>query len=204
MTRLWIIVINIIVSFSTCHLFSDCHLDPFMSSEESGGTAHMQEFQTLVLPPVPVARPTNNSTNHNPNSASSQGERRTSLTMSTAPARNNHSHHGHAIPHSHGHHALHSVASEPYPTSKPSSSNKGGVRGRVTVVCAEVCILFPISPPISPFPMLILHPCGERPCCRPLFTSLSTVQTPQGQHLSARVFLFSRVSPCQLRCSRDR
>lgn len=100
----------------------------------------MQEFRTLVLPPVPVPRSVNNSANHNPSSASSAGERRTSVTMSTASGGRTHSHgHGHAHNHPH-HHAQHSVASEPYPTSKPSSSNKGGVRGRVTVVCAEVCI----------------------------------------------------------------
>lgn len=138
----------------------------------------MQEFQTLVLPPVPVARPTNNSTNHNPNSASSQGERRTSLTMSTAPARNNHSHHGHAIPHSHGHHALHSVASEPYPTSKPSSSNKGGVRGRVTVVCAECKRLKLRCSRDRPCTSCIKRACTDRCRYRNDDQPLSTVPAP--------------------------
>jgi hypothetical protein len=81
----------------------------------------VQDFQALVLPPVPVAR--------GPNAHHQQQQQQQT----------------HTHPHSHSHtpdisrrpvtstsRGQHS--SEPYP--KPS--NKGGVRGRVTVVCAEV------------------------------------------------------------------
>jgi hypothetical protein len=85
----------------------------------------VQDFQALVLPPVPVAR--------GPNAHHQQQQQQQT----------------HSHPHSHSHspdisrrpvtstsRGQHS--SEPYP--KPS--NKGGVRGRVTVVCAEVRFLF--------------------------------------------------------------
>lgn len=120
--------------------------------ESSGMASHsLQEFQTLVLPPVP--RPTNNNQQHHHptpttlrriqgttamNPSNLQARQTTSLHhghhQSSGSSSSHHHHHGAAG----GHHTQHSIASEPYPTSKPSSSNKGGVRGRVTVVCAEV------------------------------------------------------------------
>jgi len=141
----------IIFSFS---LFLLLPCPRLMSDDDVGGgkMAHLQEFQAIVLPPVP--RPANNNNlnnshhNHIPTSASSSGERRTGPTTQTTMSSNSavnrvHHNHGSSTSHRehHGHHAQHSSASEPYPTSKPSSSsNKGGVRGRVTVVCAEVSI----------------------------------------------------------------
>ena len=98
-----------------------------MSSDEESrnhsqrvGVAHgvvvgnkIQDFQTLVLPPVP--RPPN-----------AQQQHTHSPDISRRPVTSS----------SRGQHS-----SEPYP--KPS--NKGGVRGRVTVVCAEVIIILLFS-----------------------------------------------------------
>jgi len=110
----------------------------------------VQDFQALILPPVPVAR--------GPNAQHAQHQHQ--------QQHNTHTHtHTHSQSQSqsqtHSHspevsrrpvmtmtRSQHSNSSEPYP--KPS--NKGGVRGRVTVVCAEVRyspFLFKLFPFIS-------------------------------------------------------
>jgi hypothetical protein len=89
----------------------------------------VQDFQALILPPVPVARGPNANTNVQHQQQQQQQQPHTSTHSQT------HSSEVGRRPGMSTTRSQHSNSSEPYP--KPS--NKGGVRGRVTVVCAEVC-----------------------------------------------------------------
>lgn len=123
----------------------------------------VQDFQALILPPVPVARGPNAQHQqqqhqqqhaHSQSQSQSQGQGQThSPDVSRRPVMSTTR-------------SQHSNSSEPYP--KPS--NKGGVRGRVTVVCAEVRY--------SPF-LLILSPFIPDACSS--FPTSSPVQAPQGR-----------------------
>lgn len=103
--------------------------------------------------------PRNHSSTNRPSGMSSS-------TASTLPARHHHHHHSsHHLPtssQSSQHPTNHHHHPEPYPKSAPpsSTSNKGGVRGRVTVVCAEVRFSFSLAIFVSFLRSLYVY-CGS-------------------------------------------
>lgn len=88
-------------------------------------------WDALILPPVP---PRSNNPPLPPSAAAPTGG------TGAAPGQHHHSSDSSrrhlSTSRGNNHHGQHS--SDPY----PKSSNKGGVRGRVTVVCAEVCSIY--------------------------------------------------------------